>query len=699
MSYSFTRPFGTAGGLALLISSFLPLQPASAQATDDNAAPEPVASASGRESYLPEDFARFAPRNALDMLENVPGFNVEQEDDARGLGQASGNILVNGERLSSKSTNASTQLSRIPAANVIRIDIVDGATLDIPGLSGRVANIVAESSGISGQFEWIVQTPTDYAVIGPFEGKISVSGSTGPVDYTVALNNSGFRGGNGGPNIFTDGAGELIELREGFSRTISDSPKLSGSFRFDGPGSSIANLNASYQWKIFNSRERDDLFRPGMPDALITLRNRNPGYNYEISGDFEFALGPGRLKLIGLEQFEHSDFSTQEIIDFFDGAPSIGDRFELVSDSGERIARAEYRWPMLGGDWQLAGEAAFNRLDNAAGLFMLDPAGEFVGGPFAPGTGGVTEDRYEAILSYGRALTGALSMQLALGGEYSKIAQTGTNAEQRSFRRPKGSASFAWAAGAGLDVSLELRRAVGQLDFGDFLAEVNLEAGNSNAGNSQLVPQQSWEAEIEVSKDFGGWGSATLSLFQHEIEDYVTIVPLPGGRESLGNIDGARLRGVELTGTLQLDELGMAGAKFDLDLKVQGSKLTDPVTGEDRDLDNLQRRNFRLDFRHDVPRSDWAWGLEFRDTQTGPYYRLGEVGFDYQIPTFGGAFVEHKDLLGLTAKLRAANLLGSGGYLERTVHDGPRDEAPILFNELRDGKVGYFWQFSLKGNF
>ena len=99
-----------------------PAAAAAAAATDTSA-----------RTYTPEDFARYAPRNALDMLEQVPGFVIRAAVQERGLGQATGNVLINGQRLSGKSNDVLTQLSRIPAGNVVRIEIVDGATLDIPG--------------------------------------------------------------------------------------------------------------------------------------------------------------------------------------------------------------------------------------------------------------------------------------------------------------------------------------------------------------------------------------------------------------------------------------------------------------------------------------------------------------------------------------------------------------------------------------
>src|SRR3546814_10171708 len=92
-----------------------------------------------------------------------------------------------------------------------------------------------------------------------------------------------------------------------------------------------------------------------------------------------------------------------------DGGVATGDRFMQTGDLGETIGRGEYQWKMFGGDWQMSGEAAFNTLDNVASLAVLDPSGDFVDIPFEGGTGGVSEDRYEGLLSFGRKLPGKRS--------------------------------------------------------------------------------------------------------------------------------------------------------------------------------------------------------------------------------------------------------------------------------------------------
>ena len=116
-----------------IASGLVALGAASAIA-QEQAQPQRVASQA--QVYEPAYFARFAPKTAADMVGNIPGFSINDSDDsdARGFGQAKQNVLINGRRVSGKANDAETALSRISAESVVRIEIVDGAGLKIPGL-------------------------------------------------------------------------------------------------------------------------------------------------------------------------------------------------------------------------------------------------------------------------------------------------------------------------------------------------------------------------------------------------------------------------------------------------------------------------------------------------------------------------------------------------------------------------------------
>lgn len=668
--------------------------------TGDAAAPvsTPV---NGKRVYTPADFARFAPRTALDMLGQVPGFDIRGENGGeRGLGQASGNVLLNGERISGKSTDPVTALQAIPAANVQRIEIVDAAEVDVPGLTGQVANVVYQATAkLSGQFSYRPEFRTNFADPTFTRGDVSVSGAAGPVEYTLSLQNNASRGAAGGGTLISRGDGELIETRDDVLTSNFDQPQISGQFKLDGPGSSLGNLNLLYRRVYYRYDETSDRDRVTGIDQLRRLDTREDGYNYEVGGDYEFALGSGRLKLIGLNRLDTDVFSSTSRTLLSDDAPETGNRFAEDGTSKELIGRAEYRWKAGRTDWQISGEAAFNSLDNVSNLFQLDPLGAFVDVPFPGGTGRVTEDRYEGLLTLGRPLSKAVTVQLVAGGEYSTLAQEGAGGQRRSFFRPKGSLSLSAQFTPTLSANLKAIRRVGQLDFGQFLARVFLDNENENAGNPDLVPTQQWRFELELAKDLRDYGKVRLNLIAALQEDLVDIVPIGETGESPGNIDSGQIYAVDASGTLQLDPLGLKGARVDLRLLGQFSRIEDPLTAQARDYSGLTDRLVEFSYRHDVPDTDWAYGAAANYSRNTLSFRLNEVGRRFEGPVFASLFIEHKDVFGLTVRANAGNLLDGRDRLDRTVYAGRRNTAPIAFVERRNRLIGPIFSFSVRGTF
>ncbi|NNC59535.1 MAG: TonB-dependent receptor plug domain-containing protein [Erythrobacter sp.] len=690
--------------LAILIALAAGASPLAAQGDTAGTVDEPlegsVANSTSGRIYEPDYFVQFAPRNALDMVRRIPGFTINDgQRGQRGLGEANQNVIVNGARFSSKSDSIRDQLQRIPAGDIIRIEIVDGTALDIPGLTGQVANIVVRSTGTSGQFEWRTGFRPYNTEAQLYGGEISLSGRSGALSYTVSLSNDNDRFGADGPTLVTNADGVLIE--EQFSKFTGafDNPKLSTNFSYDFGGETIANLNLSYGEDFFSAVEPET----GL-DAAGVLRTRDlsrgeDGPEYEIGGDIEFPFGPGKLKLIGLERFERDNFASTLVDSYSDGRASEGFMFEQVNEAGERIGRSEYSWNMWDADWQVSGEAAFNRLDRASRLFLLEETGAFVELDFPAGTGGVTEDRYEGIVSFSRSLTPRLSLQASAGAEYSKIEQTGSAANSRSFQRPKGSLALNWKADDDLDFALEVRRRVGQLSFGDFLASVSLNDENQNGGNNELQPDQSWNIELEVNKGLGAWGSAKVQIRQAWFEDFVDFIPLATGGEARGNVGDATRFHIELNTTLKGEPIGFDGAQLEVRAIKRWMDITDPFTGENRPFSRDLNELLEVDFRHDIPTTDWAWGGSVFTEDKAPYSRRFETGRDFEGPTFMGLFIEHKDVLGLTVNARYSNVLGARNKFERTLFDGDRPDAPILFREVRDRRIGPIFRLSVSGSF
>lgn len=112
-------------------------------------APEAAETADGRIlSYEPEFFADSNPNTALDMVNRVPGFRLENGDDVRGYAGAGGNALINGARPASKSDTASDVLARTPASRVERIELIRGGApgIDMQGRSVLVNVILSDEA-------------------------------------------------------------------------------------------------------------------------------------------------------------------------------------------------------------------------------------------------------------------------------------------------------------------------------------------------------------------------------------------------------------------------------------------------------------------------------------------------------------------------------------------------------------------------
>jgi hypothetical protein len=671
-----------------------------APATGD--APPPVsAPAGGKRVFTPGDFTRFAPRTALDMLNQVPGFSIRGEDtSSRGLGQASGNVLLNGKRLSGKSTDPVTALQAIPAANVLRIEIVDAAEVDVPGLTGQVANVVYEAKKkLGGQFSYRPEFRAHYADPLLTRGDVSVSGTSGPIEYTVSLKNDGSRSAAGGPTIIRRGDGSLFETRDDSWTGNFDQPQVSGQFKWDGPGSSIGNLNLLARHFNYRFDELSKRDRASGPNVERLLSQREKGNNYEAGADYDFALGGGRLKLIGLTRSSDEPFLQSSLLTYADLTPDIGSRYVQDGRSREMIGRGEYRWKWGRTDVQLSGEAAFNSLNLVSRLFSLGTDGSYVEEDFPSGTGKVSEDRYEGLVTIGRPLSKAVSVQLVAGGEWSTIVQEGAGGKERSFFRPKGSLNIAAQVTPTFNANFKIIRRVGQLDFGQFLARVFLDNDNENAGNPDLVPSQQWRFELELAKDLGRYGKSRVNLVAALFEDYVDIIPIGLTGESPGNIDKARAYAIDWNSTFQLDPLGIKGARINLRALAQFSRIRDPLTGDKRPLSSFTDRLIEADYRHDIPGSDWAYGVNGNHSRVTRAFRLNEVGRQWEGPVWLGVFVENKDVLGLTVRASAGNLLNARSRWDRTVYSGRRNSAPIDFVEKRNRLIGPIFSFSVRGSF
>ncbi|MEO1474102.1 MAG: hypothetical protein AAFS03_09225, partial [Pseudomonadota bacterium] len=165
-----------------------------------------------------------------------------------------------------------------------------------------------------------------------------------------------------------------------------------------------------------------------------------------------------------------------------------------------------------------------------------------------------------------------------------------------------------------------------------------------------------------------------------------------------GNLDSATQYGIDIDTTFELGPLGLDGMRWDVQLELRQSSIDDPLTGESRRINEDLVLGLFTEFRHDIPNTDWAWGIALERFDRAPVFRLDQRQYFEARPGFGFGFIEHKDVYGLTATVLLANLFDQDDQFTREVFT-PRRTGDLLFVEDRTRNFGPILTFRLKGSF
>jgi len=671
----------------------------------------PAENAANAETYTPEYFAQYAPRTALDMAVQIPGFSISGGGNSRrGLGQGGANVLINGKRISGK-TSANDRLSRINAASVVRIEILDGARLDIPGLSGQIANIVYKATTINGNWNW---TPWLRKHVEPnlLAGEINISGNTKDIQWSLALRNRAFRFGNRGIEFRRLADDTLIETRDEVSRFGRDTPTLATSLNWKPRPDHEFNLNAEVSKTNFDISEVSNLtaFDVRGSNNDTSFNNGQDNFRAEIGADYTFPFGPksldGTLKIIGIGRY--LDSPSRARFSTFSDLGKIGEtRLSTNNYTSESILRSEYSWlDSKKQSWQFSLEGAYNQLDANGGLQVLDIAsGQLIDIPLSGSTAIVSERRGEATLAHTRKISSDFDIQTSLGFEYSQISQDGAQSLQRDFFRPKGFIQASYKINKNLSVRPRIARTVSQLNFNDFISSVSLRDDFDNTGNANLVPEQIWASQVEFERKFTKGNIIKVRLYADFISDLVDRIPVGINGDAVGNIDSARRYGVDINSTLKGEAFGMDGVQLDLRLDLRNSSVDDPLTGLTRRLNNDKISVWEVRLRHDIKGTKWAYGSTIRDINNALIFRLNTIstpgggGGGLQTKPRLSAFIEHKNIMGLKIKAEITNLLNGKDINDRQLFTDRRDLGVLDITESSRRQFGQTLRLNVSGTF
>lgn len=649
-------------------------------------------------TYEAEFFSRYAPITALDMVNNIPGFALDDGDsDSRGFGGAAGNVVINGARVSAKSETPSSLLGRIPASDIERVIVIRGqvAGLDLRGQT-VVANVIRRGDSASGAWTAGMRNYNPDTEVYPF-ADFSYSKAFGDSQVTVGLQGAQFQSLVARRERVLGSFGEPRENR--FEVSDEDGQEYVGTLN----ASTLRNdtrYSLNLARRYFKSVGGENSRRLPLEQAPFVLFQGDDDVveRDELGVDVERALSTHwRGKLIGLyRDRDHTEI--QSLIRTPEGMASVTEvQTQRRTRSDELIGRIELDYTGFADHAvEINFEASNNNLENQFALQALE-GNSLVNQPVPGANSDVEEERFDLLLTDSFRWH-ELSVDAAIGAERSTITQVGGFSEDRSFFFWKPSVTMSYSPDSRSQWRFRALRNVGQLDLEDFVSGADLGDDELALGNPNLSPETTTTVDISYETRGEGFGIGSVTLFHDWIDDVNDLLPLNGVLEVPGNIGSATRAGVRGELTLPLDGIGLVNGRMDASGEWQTSRVDDPLTGLPRWLSDERQWEAVVSIRQDLQVQRLAWGVTMFARDTFPLYGLDEIDIQGQRADMD-FFIETRAIEGLRIRLTVEDLFRDGESRDRRVFAGDRSNSPLAFREVREQSQARTISLQVSGDF
>jgi outer membrane receptor protein involved in Fe transport len=641
-------------------------------------------------SYPAAFFKAMNAANAYEAAGRIPGFTLDTGASVRGYEGAAGNVLIDGQRPSSKSDTLDQILQRIPIGSIERIDVIRGGApgIDMQGKSVLANVIRKKGQGVKGLVALAVGHVEDDQRTQPSLRIEGQGGQNGRAWEFSVRGGFGIDSGSGpGPEVRIGPDGKLQSKNDIWARGGGWQSTSAGSFETPLAGGQL-RLNGRFYTNNYHNHETDIFSLP----AGQLNRDHFSDEEVDTEAGARFSRGLGartNLEIVGLHTTKD-----ENIGDIFTANPGPEDRFGLHRFSTETIGRAVLKYRSNDRlSFEGGGEVADNTLQSKT-HFAED--GKAVALPAA--NVHVEELRWEAFAKAVWRPTQTLTVEGVIRQEGSTIDSSGDVRLSKSLYFTKPRIALTWQPTANWQLRLRYEREVAQLNFDDFVATSSLNTSTVTAGNPNLDPEQDWVSEVAVERDFWGAGSLIVTGRHYEITDAEDRAPIiqPDGRffDAPANIGDGTKDELQVELTLPLDKLHLKGAQFKGRWIQRWSEVTDPTTHKPREISNLKPTEWEIHFNQPLPRWHANWGL---DTSGGVPWRKtvyrADVIESTKLKPYFTPFVEWYPRPDIQLHFEVQDILGTTLRDTRNQYDGPRDRAGLAYTDDRlqhFGRVYYF---------
>ncbi|MBL4616530.1 MAG: hypothetical protein JKY46_02460 [Robiginitomaculum sp.] len=648
-------------------------------------------------------FDIYNPVTALDMVRQVPAFSVNSGGNARGFGGNAGNVLINGERPSTKSTSLEELLQRIPAERVQKIELVTGAVsgLDMRGQI-RIVNVTLVEGDTKTKTTWSFQVTKWPKRVIP-SGEITQSFKALGADVTLGIQrNAAARRRTETRNLFNVGA-DLFESRAARSQTQFGEwqPHFNIAKKFN--DDNALNLNGKYwSWVWRRTRvEETDSVSTGLSqfDRFDFSSADNTGTGIEIGGDYEHKFNDKKsVKFIFLQRSDRRE--SDNLFETFDtGGFARATRVISSQANNESILRSVYNWERNDkNSFEASIEGAFNWLKSGLDI-AADTGSGFTAIVLPTSNTKVREKRAEAAVSWIAKPYSGWTFETGVKYEISEISQSGDATNARVLKYWKPNFSTIWERNKRDQIRFNLQRNVGQLNFNDFATNIDIIDNQTNVGNIQLLPDASWDASISFERKFGKKGVLTLNASHSWISDVRDLVPINNLFDAPGNIGNGKAWQMSANARIPTDKFGLKNGILTLAGGFGDSAVTDPLTGLTRVQSFRVDDFYRVDFRQELTNWKMAWGFDYFQRSASQGAFLFSQRKNYNGPGDLDFFVETTKVKGATIRFTVENIFNPTNFRERFDFNGTRNLGIVRQTEFREQNSGLMFRLSLRGTF
>ena len=632
-------------------------------------------------------FAGHNPNTALDMVNRIPGFSVNDGDGARGFEGAVGNVLINGSRPASKNDTGSAVLGRTLANQVERIELVRGGA---PGIEmqgyAMVANVILKNTASSEH----ILTYNAFLFEGGqdlFGGSYQFTRRQGDYSWGVTLSDgiSSSDSNGAGPMRRVAPDGSVLRREDFYNDGYGGGNSIRGNW--SGPVAG-GKLDATARYGI---NDWHNITRQTSDTVLRLSQSTDESTGGEVGLAYTRPLSQ-RLKMETRLIHEFNSFDNVNTSDSrIDGVDADQQRFTSEGQASETILRSLVRFERNSAmEFEAGGEVAYNMLET-------DQAYSIGGTPVELPSASVTVEETRGEL-FGKG-TWRLNPDWTLEGglrlEHSTISQSGDANQKKSFFFAKPRLLATWSPGEKNQFRLRLERVVGQLNFGDFAASASLSDENVLGGNVNLSPEQRWVSELTYERRFWDEGIISMGLRHDEISDVIDVIPLENNLAAIGNIGDGTLDQLTVNITVPTDRIGFSGGQVSFRNTWNKTEVTDPTTGRTRPISGIRASQAVIGVQQDIASWKLQWGANWLP-------RIGQ--FDYRPDEVSGwrgrdyyeLWAEYKPTPGLS--IRAQVNIWDDFTTERTVY-ADRITRPVAFVENRFIDPRTFYQIRLRKTF